>query len=491
MKNRLLYTASLAVLLSSCAVGPDYEKPKDNYNSTWDFITNPNVVKPHGATTDNALKVQLAADNAKTADKADNSTATAAPQQDTEVFTKDEWWQNFNDPVLNKLIDQAEKNNYDLKIAEARIKEARGNRLSATATLLPKVDLQGNAARVKIPGIIENPTNIYEGDFDASWELDLFGGNRRRREAAEDKVQQAKADLHDTLISIRAEVARNYMEIRNFQNQIAITEENINSQEETLKLTRSQQQAGIVSGLDVTQQESQEAATRSRLPTLKSSLEQARNNLSVLLGEEPGKLDEALAAPATVPVADKKFLVDTPTQAIANRPDVKSAERNLAGATAMQGAALAEFFPKLPLTAFFGYTHAAIAAPGATWALMAAPSLNLLDFGRIRAGVNVANAQEEEAYNNYKKTVLTALSEIQTNLVNYVNEENRRQTLEEAASSSKKAVELSKERYNKGLSAFTDVLLAERQMYDVQSQLADSEALVAKNLIALNKSLGR
>ena len=474
--SALLLTTSLVGCSYIPAVGPDYDKPEIPVNSYWNFSTSaPKDVKILQETPET-----------------ETPTADGTVEVKEEIFDNPAWWENFNDPVLNQLIGQAVEKNYDLKTAISRVKEARANRLSEAAVLLPEVDATGSVQRNKQRSPFSaKPLNTYQAGFDSIWEIDIFGGQRRRFEAAENLVEAAEADQQNVLISLRAEVARNYMEVRNFQSQIDITLDNIKSQGQSLDLTRSQRDAGIVSDLDVSQAQSLYFSTSSRLPTLQTSLEQAKNNLSTLLGEQPGKLDEILSQVQRVPVAGNKFLIQTPATVIANRPDVKAAERQLAAATALQGAAFAEYFPKLSLTGFFGYQHNELVPGGNIWSLGGNAVMPILDFGRVRAGVRVADAQQEQAFNNFQQTVLIALSEVQTNLVTYVNEEKRYEYLASAVASNKKAVELSKARYDTGIAAFTDVLIAQGELYSVESQLAQSEANVAENLIALNKSLGR
>ncbi len=485
-----------AFLLSSCAFLPSYEAPEISFSDTWNHV---NIQAPKGTQTNDALKIKLVDDNQPAQDKPveaekptdDKKAPPAKKQPEIPTFDKSEWWKNFNDPVLNQLIAEAEKSNYDIKTATSRIKEARGNRLSAVAVLFPQIDATGSASRAKTRSVFNSkPQNTAQAGFDASWELDIFGAPSKYQ-AADDIVEGITADHKDVIITIRAEVARNYMEVRNFQNQIKITQDNIKSQDQSLGLTRSQRNAGIVSDLDVSQAESLYFSTSSRLPLLKTSLEQAKNNLSVLLGQQPGKLDETLSKIQPVPVADKKFVIQTPATAISNRPDVRAAERNLAAANALYDAALADFFPKLSLTSFFGFYHNGLVKGGSIWSLGANAVMPLIDFGRIRGQARAASAREEQASNDFQKTVLAALAEIQTNLVAYINEESRFETLSQAVASNKKAVELSRARYDSGVAAFTDVLLAQGELYNAQSQLAQSEANVAESLIALNKSLGR
>lgn len=500
----LLFTTALA----SCAVGPNYETPKLGFADDWNVAKNTDVNKTQTPNKDK-LKVSLDGTPSDSIDKTDSQTKDkkvetkySGDKKQTEVkpkpkaeelFTKSEWWENFNDPVLNQLITTAEKENFELKTAKSRVDEARGNRLSATAILLPQINGDVNTSRAKSrqPFIGTTIANTTQAGFDASWEVDIFGGQRRNREASEYQVEGAKADVKNVMISLRAEVARNYMEVRNYQNQIKITEDNIKSQAQSVNLTQAQRDAGTVSDLDVSQAQSLYFSTKSRLPALQTALEQAKNNLSVLLGQQPGRLDETLSKVTPVPVASLKFIIQTPATIISNRPDVKSAERNLAAATALKGAAIADYFPKISLTSFFGYYKNSLVKAGNIWSLGGSAVMPLLDFGNVRGEVNAADARKEQALNKFRQSVLEALADVQTSLVTYVNEEERRASLANAVATNKKAVELSRARYNTGIAAFTDVLIAEREMYDVQSQLAQSEANVAEDLIALNKALGR
>ena len=473
MKLKLPCILSLA-LLASCEVGPDYHKPNNDLSTIWPFFENNNT----------APKIEVE-DKAKT-----NS---------DQFFISQKWWENFNDKTLNDLITEAEKNNLDLKAAIARVKQARANALNASATLLPEVDLDGSATREKSREFpTPTPFNDYEIGFDATWEADIFGGNERREEATEFQQQAAEASQNNVLVSLRAEVARNYIEVRNYQNQIRITIDNIKSQENSFQLTQAQYDAGIVSNLDVKQAETIFNTTKARLPVLQTALETAKNNISVLLGQQPGKLEAVLNDQKPVPVADKKFLITTPINTVDNRPDVQSAERQLAAATSLQGASRAAQYPDFSLSAMLGYDHNNLSygpgltsTPGSVYTLGISTLLPLIDFGRIRSQIDLSDAEQEESLANYQKTVLSAVAEIETDLATYANEEKTFEYLKTASAASEKAMIFSKARYNSGVSAFTDVLIAQRDLYTAQSQLADSEANVAKDLIALNKALGR
>ena len=401
------------------------------------------------------------------------------------------WWESFSDPVLSQLIKTTHNNNHDIKIAELRIHEARAARSGAISTLMPQLSGVSNARSENRGAQSQDRTSsLFDAAFDASWEIDIWGGNRERVKAADSSIRARQATREGVILSLIAETARNYIELRNVQNQIAITENTIRSQRDTLALTQSRRSAGIASELDVSQAQSLVLLTESRLPPLDTMRVAALNRLAVLSGEAPGSLNERLDIPAPVPVAQKEIVLGLPSEIIAQRPDIREAEQELLAATALTKASITDLYPKLTLSGLFGGQDSNLLSAGSIWSVGAGISAPIFNFGRIQSQIDANDARKVQAFHAYQQRVLLGLEEIENALTAYINEEKRRKTLADTVSSSKETAQLASERYTRGITAFVDVLTAQRALYDTQSQLAESEASVSKNLVALYKSLG-
>jgi NodT family efflux transporter outer membrane factor (OMF) lipoprotein len=295
--------------------------------------------------------------------------ATTQPQQIAQ------WWKTFNDPGLDSLIARAIQSNLDLRLAAARVRESRALRGVAAADLWPTINVAGSYARNRRsenvlpaqigsvngstatgaapPGKLEQ--DLFQSGFDASWEVDLFGGVRRAIEAADADLAASVEDLRAVLVTLLSEVARNYVEVRGFQRRMAIAQDNIRSQQETLELTQARFDAGLTSQLDVVQAASQLATTQAQVPTLEASLKQGVHRLGVLLGLAPGVLLSELSQAAPIPPVPPEVPVGLPADLLRRRPDVRRAERQVAAATARNGVAVADLFPKLSLTGTLGF----------------------------------------------------------------------------------------------------------------------------------------
>jgi multidrug efflux system outer membrane protein len=454
--NRLA-VMMLALLLAGCAVGPNYRPPQTTVPANWS-------------------EGQLAG---------------------TPVV---EWWKTFNDPELDSLIERAVSANHDLRIATGRVREARALRGFAVWDFGPTVtggasftDARVSKNALTFP-ITKRDTDTYDAGFDASWEIDIFGGKRRSLEAASADVAASEEDRRDVLVSLLAEVARNYVEVRGFQSRLAITRNNIQSQQSALKLTQARFNGGVSSELDVTQAASLLAGTQSQLPALEASLRQAMHRLGVLLGQEPGALVAELSQDAPIPATPPEVPVGLPSELLRRRPDIRRAERQLAGATARIGVQTAELFPKFSLVGaaglqslsasdwFTGGSRHWSAGPTVTW--------RVFDFGRVRSQIQAANAREEQALAVYERTVLIALEDVENALVVYAKEQERYRSLQEQVKANRRAVALANERYTKGVADFLNVLDAERSLYQAEDNLVQSERTVTANLIALYKALG-
>ncbi|MFA6162045.1 MAG: efflux transporter outer membrane subunit [Methylobacter sp.] len=419
---------------------------------------------------------------------------------DLKVITPEKlrtWWKSFGDSQLNRLMDLALADNLDLKMALTRIDQARADRRSIRAELFPQVDVSAGAQRNQnLSPIYARGLrfNLFELGFDALWEVDLFGRLQRRLESASADLEVAKEEHAQALVTLTAELARSYVEYRNLQNQLRITRSNLEAQQHTLKLTERLFNEGVGTRHDVVRARAQAENTEAQIPTLEAGVIATLRQLEVLIGRQPGTLDGELNASAVLPMAMAQQLLISPAETIRWRPDIHVAERRLAAATAIQGAAIAELFPKVSLSAFLGLRNTDIETLFKSAAFSYSTAANmlqpLLNFGRIQAGIDLTEAQQKEAYLAYEKAVLEALRETETTLTRYLKEEVRRQTLARAVADQRESVRLSQLRYKEGVITFLDVLDAQRVLYAAEIELARSEAETSTNLIAFYKALG-
>jgi NodT family efflux transporter outer membrane factor (OMF) lipoprotein len=412
------------------------------------------------------------------------------------------WWKTFHDPELDSLINRAAQANLDVKIAEARVREARAQLGAADADFGPTVDATGSYTRERlnpngvlpVPPSMSKPLNVYQAGFDASWEIDVFGGERRNTEAADAELSAAEFGRRDALVTLLGEVARNYVEARGYQRRLEIAHENIQAEQDAVTLASDSFQKGLTSELDVRQATTLLATTQADVPTLESSLKISIHRLSVLLAQPPGALLAELSATAPIPSTPPEVPVGLPADLLQRRPDVQQAERELAAATANIGVATADLFPKFYLTGATGEQSISASswfAPGSTfWSVGPTVQWRIFDANRIHSNIQLQNARQEEALARYEKTVLGSFEDVEDALVAYANEQVRRQSLDQAAASSQDALHLANQRYANGLASFLDVLDAERTLYATQDQLAQSDRTIAVNLITLYKALG-
>ena len=417
-------------------------------------------------------------------------------QMNTEAL--EHWWTQFNDPLLDSLIKTASAANHDIKIAAARIRQARAQYRLTTATVAPTLDVSGtysNARRsANLTGSNSGTTeDLFQAGFDVSWEIDIFGGARRAAEAAEALLASAGEDSRDVLISLEAEVARNYLELRANQQRLAITEETIAVQEKNFDLTRGRWQSGFGNQLEVTQAETQLALTRTQLPLLKNSIGQAEYRLSLLLGLPPGALSKKLAA-APFPTLPHLLPATLPSDLLRRRPDIRRAERQLAAANAEIGVAIAELFPRFSLTALLGLqsNHLSdfIRTGSRYWTVGPTVSWSLFEAGRTRANIDLNRGERDEAQLVYEKTVLTALNEVEGSLLAFQQEAEAHLALNAAVISGQRAMEIATGRYRAGLSDFLEVLQTQATFYQSRDRLAQSQQRLAVDLVALYKALG-
>jgi multidrug efflux system outer membrane protein len=464
----------LAVLsaLWGCAVGPNYRQPKVPVESWWSEAS---------------------------------SNKNAGPSQ----TGLDQWWLVFKDPKLNSLVEQAIKANLDLQLAEARIHEARATRQIEAAPLWPELDATGSFSRTlqsqnqsqnagaSLPAgsVISNqPMNLYQSGFDASWEIDVFGGTRRSVESAEDTFEASIYDRNDVLLTLLGEVTSGYIDLRSYQTQLEVTRNNLAAQTGTLKLTRARYEGGLASDLDVAQQEAQVAATASEIPTLETSCRQSIHSLGTLLGEQPDALSEELSSPAPIPIAPSELPIGLPSELLRRRPDIRRDERKLAATVANIGVATADLFPKFSLTGTTELQSISVSnllSEGSIyWTFGPTVTWPIFEGGKIVANIDKTDAQRDEALITYQQTILNALKEVEDEIVAFSRERERYQYLLTEVSASQRALDLSTELYLGGLKNFLDVLDAQRTLLTSENNLATSQAAVSKDLVALDKALG-
>ena len=430
----------------------------------------------------------------------------AAEQLDRSMLER--WWTGFHDPVLEDLVTRSIEGNLDLKIAAARVREARAARGIAASAALPQVDLNGQYARGERSDAVPpfksaaggaspfgpRTQNVFEAGFDAGWELDVFGGVRRDVEAAVAQVQSAQEGQRDVLVTLLADVARNYAELRGTQRQIEILDATVRSQQDTLDLAKARFDAGLGTALDVERAEGLLEATRSRGPDLDRLAKRAIYRLDVLLGQEPGTVVSMLEIPRVLPTQPPDLPDVVPSELLSRRPDLRRAERDVAAATAHLGVARSELFPRFSIAGNFGRRSQDASDLGSTgsqfWFLVAGVRLPILSGGRIRANIQVQDARQEAAVRRYEKAVLTAVEEVENALSSQTREQHRLETLRASVAANRRALDLATERYTGGLENFLSVLDAQRAVYSSEDGVALSETNAMVSLIAVYKALG-
>lgn len=416
---------------------------------------------------------------------------SAPPAANDEQTTLRTWWQQLDDAELDRLIARTLAANHDLKQAEARLRQARAARSQAVGAFFPSLTASTGANRQRTA---DSTQTLYDAGFDATWEIDLFGGTRRGLEAADADTATVAAQLENTRISLLAEVAQNYVELRSYQQRLAIARDNLETQSETAQIAEWRLQAGLGGSSDVEQAISSREQTRASLPDLEIGLAAARNRLAVLSGEMPGTHAAALAQAAPLPDVPADLATGIPAQVLTRRPDLIAAERKLAAETARTGQKLAARFPSLTLNASFGWQAYSLAALGGSDTLLRALggtlAATLFDGGRLRAAVDAQQAVQEEALAAYEGSVLTAIEEVENALFAHAAARDRLAARRLAASAARNAALLSRQLYESGLSDFRDVLDTERTRLSAEDNLALAEATQLSSLIKLYKALG-
>jgi len=465
--SRLAPTVLLAMSLSACTVGPDFQKPEATHVAQWS--------KPSKAVASQAV--------AETMD--------------------DRWWEVFHDPKLSALSQRALTDNLDLQLASSRLQQSRAVRQVITAERYPTTAASGSYGRKRNSGEgLNDPSghdghsafNLWDGGFSASWELDFWGRVRRQTEAADATLEVAENDRRGVLLSVLAETAQNYIQLRGVQNTRAVTEQNLEVARHSLKLSQMRLADGVATDLDVAEAAAQVAAIESRLPALEQRQGQLINALSLLMGEPPQALAAELSTDAPVPQTPRQLAIGLPSQLAERRPDIRQAEARLHAATASIGVAQGDFYPRITLSGNIGSQALQLSDFGSwgsrSFGLGPQISLPLFDGGRLRGVLNLREAQQQEAAIAYQQTVLRAWHEIDDQLTAYNASQRRRDSLAEAVRQNQIALQTAQQQYIEGVVDFVNVLTVQGALLATQEQWVESSTGVSLAAVGLYKALG-
>jgi len=450
-----------ALLLAACAVGPNYRAPP--------------MAPAH----------------------LQNAESNAFVAQTPEAL----WWQQFEDTELDGLVGRALAANLDLRSAYDRVKAARAVFVERNFDYAPHVPLDASYTHFdeQQPGFGPARINAQSDSlgFDASWEIDLFGHVRRSVEAAKADLGAERANYQDAQVTVAAEVARNYFELRGAQKRLLVARQNLTTQHQTLELTQLLDETGRGSELDVQRSRARLKATEATIPPLEAGEKQAGYRLAVLIGERPGQLDEELR-PAEVATYAKALPIGDPSELLRRRPDVRAAERQLAAATARVGVATADLFPRVNVTGFIGFLSGDVgrlfsATTGndtRAWSITPTVSWAAFDLGSVHARLRASEAQSDAAAANYEKVVLLALEDAENSFVAYSSRQAQLKSLTEQAQASRRAAELAGIQYREGVADFLVLLDAQRTQLDAEDSVAQAQTAVNVSVVAIYKSLG-
>ena len=416
-----------------------------------------------------------------------------------------DWWHALGDAQLDTLIETALKDSPDIDVARARVRQARAGLDSNKANLLPKVGFDAAMLRTRSPDLSalsgggssgggRGPLSLYIASFDASWEIDLFGGTRRSIEAASAEADAASAQLADAHVQLAAEVAQAYITLREQQASLAHLQASEKLEADMLDLTQQRRARGVASQLEVERLLTQLDNTRAQMSPVQASIAEQFDQLALLTGRAPGTLDAELAAAGPLPSVPETVAVGDPAALLKARPDIRAAERRLASSTAQIGVRKADWFPKLSLLGSLGFSamdpgHLARKDNG-TWLTLPRLQWNILDFGRVAAGVDSAEGGRDEADANYRGTVLRALRDADVALSRYGHQREHVVVLRRVEASSERASTLQQQRYRAGTASMLEWLDVERTRVVAQQNRISGDADLLKDYVSLQKSLG-
>ncbi|QTA82287.1 Efflux transporter, RND family [Desulfonema limicola] len=454
----MIIIAAVSAFWGCAAVGPDYTKPLSDLPAQWNNLL-----------------------------QKGDANETGDPQ------SLAQWWKTLNDPVLTDIISQAVAGNQDLKLAMSRIREARAQWGISESDRFPSLDASGSLTSSKSTGS-EDRNERYSLGIDAGWEADIFGKVRRSSEAAYADYEAVTENYRDVLITLIAETALNYIDVRTYQKQIEVAEENLKIRMETYQLTNYRFKSGLSSALDMNSAKYNVEENRASITVTQRSLDAAKNRIAVLLGKAPGAVHEKLSQTKNIPVPGLKIAAGIPADILRRRPDIRKAERELAAQTARIGVAEADLYPRLTLSGSIGLEAVSLGdlftADAVTDSIGPRISWKIFDAGAIRRNIEIQNVRQEQALIKYESAILSALEEVENALYSYAKEQSRRKSLLNASKAAQQAVNLSLNQYNSGLKDFQTVLESQRALLSFKDQLARSEANIITYLIKLYKALG-
>ena len=473
----LLAVCGFMVLpISGCMVGPDYHAPHPEAPSGWAGVTA--APAPRQPSVDTAQPAELA-----------------------------QWWKRFNDPTLTQLVEDALKTNLNLQLAVANLRQARAARGVAVAGLWPAITASAEYLRESTSGTTQpskgtaataatagQSQNLYQGGFDALWEIDIFGGQRRNVESADANVQAAIAGISNVQVTIAAEVALDYIQLRGYQQQIAVTQKNLKAMENTALITRQKAGAGFASALDVANAEASVATTEAQIPVLETSARQSIYALSILLARPPADLLKQLTPTGGIPGVPAQIPAGLPSDLLRRRPDIRQAEAQLHAATAQIGVATADLFPQFSLTGAVTWqsnllnswwtvaSRTGSFGPSVTWPIFQG--------GAVVSNIRVQQALRDQAFITYRQIVLGAFQDVENALIAFAKEQEHYKSLKDSVACNSKAFDLSLQLYTEGMLEFLNVLVAQTALCAAENALVQSNTNISTALIALYKALG-
>ncbi len=418
------------------------------------------------------------------------SVKQSALSQNIDAKDLHQWWNKFNDPALSNLVTLSLAHSPDRLMAEARILEARGLRRTSRSFLFPQIGASGSTGRENTEISGTSADSFYDAQFDASFEIDIFGQNRKTASAADATVKAAEAQYNDATLTLIAEVTRSYIDYRAAQNQVRIANKNLKSQERTLDLIRDLNRLGSAPRLDVERAINLVSTTRASVHGFEQQKENARLRLSVLTGALPAIVQSHLVSDAEIPGAEVEPVLMAPAQVLALRPDILAASATLAANTSLSEAATAELFPSFTISGFYGIADSALLNAANPWNVGLGAAVSLLDFGRIEGRIDAARAREKIAYEQYRKTILAAVQDVESAISDYAHIEEQTVSLLRAYKSAEKALELSEVLFKEGEVSFLDVLDVQRNANAAESAVIEAKAAKAESLTRMFKSLG-
>ena len=501
MNSRVFHRSALLAAcagLTACTVGPDFDKPAPWYApSGWFGARRP--IAP----------------------------VAAGPSLPVAEPVDPGWWSGFHDPILTRLVERVAGANLDVRVQTIRLAESRASLGIARADAVPKLNGNGSSTREQqsrrgvigllgggagggSPGTASNglggtqgglpntslnaPFDLYQYGFDASWELDLWGRVRRNVESARAQLQVSEEERRQTLVTALAEVARDYVQLRGAQANLAVVQKNLQTERDSLRLTQERARAGLNTELDVANAMAQVAATEAQVPDVTAQTATLVNAIALLLGLPPDALDGELAAAEPIPPVPPAVPVGLPGDLTRRRPDIRQAEAQLHAATATVGVAVADFFPKVTLSgsvAIQATQFKYLGSLGAdTYSIGPSITLPIFQGGRLTRTLELRRAQEQEAAIGYQRAVLGALHDVNNALTTYASEQLRQEALARSVAQNQRAVGLAGDQYRAGIVTFLDVLNTERALLASQQQQLASQTSISTGLVALYKALG-